>query len=383
MVFVPRSTAWPFLTVTASDPRCSGDTVLFTCSSVGGLPLLLDDGVHSYLYGPSSSPVAQVDDVSGAVQYLHSDLLGTPRLVTDAGGAVAGTVSYDAFGNRATYTGTQSAIGFTGNWTDPDTGLLYLRARDYDPATGQFLTVDPAVDSTRQPYAYTGNNPVSRTDPTGLDAGEEVLAFLAGAADGASGGASSMLLGAFLPGYDCFIQAHNTAFQVGSIVTQVAVAVITIVGTAGAGAVLIAAKYAAVVGIKVAAKAALKEAERVIVSAARRLAGDDAGSIMIGPRGLPGAASPKGSLFRFGLERETSSDLGAQALRAEAEGFPHGVSVFSTSSRADAVVASRAAVEELFEVVKTGNRSNHYTINLPKPVTDEIAETFNSIFGRN
>lgn len=151
-------------------------TKQFSWSSVGALPVLLDDGEHSYLYGPSSTPIGQVDDASGAVQYLHSDLLGTPRLVTSSAGAAIGTVSFDTFGNRTTQIGTQSAFGFTGNWTDPDTGLLYLRARDYDPATGQFLTVDPAVDKTRQPYAYTGNNPVSRTDPTGLDAASDAQA---------------------------------------------------------------------------------------------------------------------------------------------------------------------------------------------------------------
>ena len=146
-----------------------GVTDRFTWSSAGGLPLLLDDGQHSYLYGPSSTPVAQVDDSTGQIEYLHSDLLGTPRLLSNASGSAVGSVSFDAFGNRATYTGTQSAFGFTGNWTDPDTDLVYLRARDYDPATGQFLSVDPAVDVTRQPYAYVGNNPISRTDPTGLD----------------------------------------------------------------------------------------------------------------------------------------------------------------------------------------------------------------------
>ena len=39
--------------------------------------------------------------------------------------------------------------------------------RYYDPATGQFLTVDPLVDETGQPYAYTGGDPVDATDPTG------------------------------------------------------------------------------------------------------------------------------------------------------------------------------------------------------------------------
>jgi RHS repeat-associated protein len=144
-------------------------TQQFTWSSVGGLPLLLSDGEHSYIYGVSSTPIAQVDEATGAVQYLHSDLLGTPRLVTDAGGSQVGTSTVDAFGSLTTHSGVQSAFGFTGNWTDPDTGLLYLRARDYDPETGQFLTVDPLVDQTRQPYAYAGNNPVTRTDPSGLN----------------------------------------------------------------------------------------------------------------------------------------------------------------------------------------------------------------------
>jgi hypothetical protein len=50
------------------------------------------------------------------------------------------------------------------------TGLDYMRAREYDPTTEQFLSIDPAVDSTRQPYAYAGNNPLLSVDPTGLDA---------------------------------------------------------------------------------------------------------------------------------------------------------------------------------------------------------------------
>jgi RHS repeat-associated protein len=41
-------------------------------------------------------------------------------------------------------------------------------ARWYDPGTGQFISVDPDLAETNQPYAYVGDDPVNRTDPTGL-----------------------------------------------------------------------------------------------------------------------------------------------------------------------------------------------------------------------
>ena len=49
--------------------------------------------------------------------------------------------------------------------TTPATSLV---ERYYDPATGQFLTVDPLVDYTGQAYAYAGSDPVNAIDPLGL-----------------------------------------------------------------------------------------------------------------------------------------------------------------------------------------------------------------------
>ena len=61
------------------------------------------------------------------------------------------------------------ALGENGQYTDPETGLQYDRARYYDPQTAQFMSVDPLEELTRQSYAYVADNPINATDPSGLD----------------------------------------------------------------------------------------------------------------------------------------------------------------------------------------------------------------------
>ena len=76
--------------------------------------------------------------------------------------------SYDAYGQ--VITGGLSNVtpfGYAGGYTDP-TGLIYLVNRYYDPSTGQFLSVDPLVAITGEPYAYVGGDPVNGSDPLGL-----------------------------------------------------------------------------------------------------------------------------------------------------------------------------------------------------------------------
>ncbi|MFC4009048.1 RHS repeat domain-containing protein [Nonomuraea purpurea] len=62
--------------------------------------------------------------------------------------------------------------GFVGGNVDATTGLVQLGAREYDPATGRFLSVDPVIDASDpqqlNAYAYANNNPISMTDPDGL-----------------------------------------------------------------------------------------------------------------------------------------------------------------------------------------------------------------------
>ncbi len=57
---------------------------------------------------------------------------------------------------------------YDGQYQDNISGLYYLRARWYDPATGQFTSIDALVALTGQPYSYAGNNPVNGSDLLGL-----------------------------------------------------------------------------------------------------------------------------------------------------------------------------------------------------------------------
>jgi len=66
------------------------------------------------------------------------------------------------------YVDTAAPIDFFGAYTDPVTGFVYLNNRYYDPSTGQFITQDPDVAQTGQPYEYAADNPRNNTDPTGL-----------------------------------------------------------------------------------------------------------------------------------------------------------------------------------------------------------------------
>ncbi len=144
----------------------SGTTSYIAWDVAEELPLILSDGTNSYIYGPGGLPVEQISS-GGTVTYLHHDQAGSTRLLTGSTGTVTGKCTYGAYGT-ATCEGTVTTpLGYDGQYTSGDTGLIYLRARVYDPATAQFLTVDPLAAITRAPYIYTNDNPLNYFDPSG------------------------------------------------------------------------------------------------------------------------------------------------------------------------------------------------------------------------
>jgi RHS repeat-associated protein len=132
-----------------------------------GLPLLLSNGTYSFIYGPAGLPIEQINNSTGTVTYLHHDQAGSTRLLTGSAGTVTGKCTYGAYGTPTCEGTTNTPLGYDAQYTSTDTGLIYMRARVYDPATAQFLTVDPAVWLTREPYTYTNDNPLSFADPSG------------------------------------------------------------------------------------------------------------------------------------------------------------------------------------------------------------------------
>jgi|tagenome__1003787_1003787.scaffolds.fasta_scaffold20988994_6 RHS repeat-associated protein len=189
-----------------------GTTSGFAWDISGSLPLQLTDGADAYVYGPDGLPLEKI--AQGTPTYLLHDQQGSTRLLTDGTGAVVGSYTYDPYGRIAAHTGTAtSALLYDGQYTDAESGYQYLRARYYDPATAQFLTRDPFVAATNQPYLYAYGNPTNFTDPTGAFG----LTLLGGVIGGVVGGVVGTVTYAATCGTNCSARGYAGA-AVGGVV---------------------------------------------------------------------------------------------------------------------------------------------------------------------
>ena len=110
---------------------------------------------------------------SGSTLFLLRDGHGSTRGLVDATGQpLAGQVfRYDAFGNRLDTSDALTTLLYSGEQTDA-TGLQYLRARYYDPASGRFNRLDPFAGNVKDPqslhkYLYCHVDAVNGVDPSG------------------------------------------------------------------------------------------------------------------------------------------------------------------------------------------------------------------------
>ena len=128
--------------------------------------------VSQFTYaGKANVPEYMVKD--GVTYRLITDHLGSVRLVVNVSdGSVAQRLDYDEFGRvlADTNPGFQP-FGFAGGLYDPLTGLVRFPARDYDPDTGRWTAKDPIGfgGGAGNFYVCANNDPVNRSDPSGLE----------------------------------------------------------------------------------------------------------------------------------------------------------------------------------------------------------------------
>ncbi|MEV5972828.1 RHS repeat-associated core domain-containing protein [Streptomyces sp. NPDC051921] len=153
------------------------------------------DGTTLYLPGGNELHLSKSGTVTGTRYYTVADKAIAMRtngkltfLVSDHHNTGTVQVSADAamtvtrrkstiFGadRGAPATGWTGDKGFVGGTRDKATGLTHLGAREYDPVTGRFISVDPllVLDDPRQlnPYTYSNSNPLAFSDPAGTEIG--------------------------------------------------------------------------------------------------------------------------------------------------------------------------------------------------------------------
>lgn len=135
----------------------------------------------TYLTGPRG-PEYRRDDTQtetdgqghtfGKTRWYVYDGLGSVAGEVDPLGNLTSSPKYDVYGavrgNGGTASTRHGFVGDLGHLSEPETGLIYMKARYMDPQTGRFVSQDSAR-SGQNWFAYCGGNPVSMVDRTGKE----------------------------------------------------------------------------------------------------------------------------------------------------------------------------------------------------------------------
>jgi RHS repeat-associated protein len=145
-----------------------GDTELVLDTTTGTVT-----GTRYYKQGKQT--IAALDSTTGHVSYLMPDRQGSESVTVDSTSAAATFRSYTPYGGArgaqpTTWPGQRGWLGV--GTSDTDTGLTDIGAREYDPTIGRFISRDPVFTTddaqSMGGYAYSANDPVDKSDPSGL-----------------------------------------------------------------------------------------------------------------------------------------------------------------------------------------------------------------------
>jgi RHS repeat-associated protein len=144
-------------------------------------PLLQFDGNSNptIRYLEALNHIFAEGDISSLTQgdvadFMLTDDLGTVRYVVDQSGTVIDQIAYNSFGmvSHESNAAIHHFAGYTGGHLDVGTGLVDDYYRWYDPATGRWISQDPAgfAAGDANENRYVDNSPLAATDPSGLQA---------------------------------------------------------------------------------------------------------------------------------------------------------------------------------------------------------------------
>lgn len=130
-----------------------------------------------FTYDAGGTPIAVT--YNGTVYYYATNLQGDIVAILNSASTAVVKYAYDAWGNPLSRTGTMAStlgalnpLRYRGYVYDQETSLYYLQSRYYNPAIGRFINADKFVSTGQgllgyNMFAYCGNNPINRIDPTG------------------------------------------------------------------------------------------------------------------------------------------------------------------------------------------------------------------------
>ena len=187
----------PVLCASISIEPCVQDVVSDLPETIGGTSISSDPSLY-YLYTPElqllaetehsmspakniayqyvwfgGAPVAQIDTAANATRWYVTDHLGTPLVQTDTAGTVIWRAEYtpygEVYGLRAG-AALHQPLRLPGQFAENGSDLANNVFRWYRGGWGRYTQADPrGIEPDPNLYGYVGNNPVTRTDPFGLD----------------------------------------------------------------------------------------------------------------------------------------------------------------------------------------------------------------------
>ena len=132
-----------------------------------------------FVYDDGNQPFAMIykHGSEAELYYYLVNAQGDVAAILDSSGTMVASYNYNAWGSCTVYNSSDAAIGdlnplrYRGYYYDAETGFYYLQSRYYDPAICRFINADGQLSITdfvgSNLFAYCGNDPVNRIDPTG------------------------------------------------------------------------------------------------------------------------------------------------------------------------------------------------------------------------